>query len=450
VSLLGPRSKPFVLVLCLSLMAIACGPASSPAVTASSSPTQTSTASASATAEPAADVTFWQFSDRQVEIDAYSALVTKFQAAHPTIKIHMQIVPWSDAVQKVTTAITSGGLPDVSMMGNDAVAQYAHIGALAPLDSYFAAESAKLGHDITQDFWPGDSLYYHTEGHWWGSPVAEDVLALYYRTDLFQKAGISAPPTTWDEMLADAKLLNSSSVAGWGALQSIDYVTLQTFMSVYLSYGARFLNDQGTCGFDTPEFRQALDYYTGIFKAGLTPADAASMTYVDMESAWKSGKLGMFIDSAYLVADTQAQNPDVASKTALAPVPGGAKGMFAFLGGWPLVLWNTSKVKDAAAEWIVFATSSDNVGELDRAAGELPGRPSLTSQAPWNADPWKVFIDELPHAVPYLYPAEMIPQMGSLETSTVQTAVQSVALGQASLDEATKTLCETINTALSQ
>jgi hypothetical protein len=40
--------------------------------------------------------------------------------------------------------------------------------------------------------------------------------------------------------------------------------------------------------------------------------------------------------------------------------------------------------------------------------------------------------------------------MGGLEVSAVQTAVQSVALGKSSLDEATKTLCNTINEAVSQ
>jgi ABC-type glycerol-3-phosphate transport system substrate-binding protein len=135
---------------------------------------------------------------------------------------------------------------------------------------------------------------------------------------------------------------------------------------------------------------------------------------------------------------------------ALAPIPGGSQGAFAFLGGVPLVLWNTSKVKDAAAQWIMFATNAQNVGDLDRAAGELPGRKSLATQAPWNAYPWNVFINQLPHAYPYQYPAPEIPQMGGLEVSAVQTAVQSVALGKASLDQATQTLCSTINSALGQ
>jgi multiple sugar transport system substrate-binding protein len=427
----------------LSVVALAATACSSSPSTAGSS--STATGATGATQE----VVFWQFSDRQVEIDAYNALITKFEAIHPDIKVKMEIVPWADQADKLTTALTSGGLPDVSMLGNDVVAQFEHIGALAPLDSYIKAESTRVGKDITADFWPGDKLYYNLEGHWWGMPVAEDTLAMFYRKDLFAAAGIQ-PPTTWDEFKNDAQLLTKNGVYGAGWLQSIDYVTLQQFMSVYLSYGARFLNDRGKCGFDTPEFKQALDYYTSIFKSGWTPPDSATYAFGDMEAQWKAGKLAMFLDSAYLWADTQSSSPDVAKNMAVAPVPSGPKGQFAFLGGWPLVLWNASKVKDAAAAWIMFATDPENVVELDRAAGELPGRASNAQLDPWNKEPYTVFLGQMPRAFPYQYPDQEIPQMGGLEPTAVQTAVQAVALGQASIDSATTSLCSTINDALSK
>jgi multiple sugar transport system substrate-binding protein len=437
----------------LTVMAVVVTACSSSAVTAAPSMAVTPAATSAATSTAAPGVTqevvFWQFSDRQVEIDAYQALITKFEAAHPNIKINMQIVPWADQAQKLTTALTSGGLPDVSMLGNNVVAQFQHIGALAPLDDYVTAESTRVGKDITADFWPGDKLYYYLDNHWWGMPVAEDTLGLFYRKDLFAAAGLQ-PPKTWDEFKTDAQLLTKNGVYGAGWLQSIDYVTLQAFMSVYLSYGARFLNDQGKCGFDTPEFKQALDYYTSIFKSGWTPPDSATYAFPDMEAQWKAGKLAMFLDSAYLWADTQTANPDVAKNMAVAPVPSGPKGQFAFLGGWPLVLWNASKVKDAAAQWIMFATNAENVLQLDRAAGQLPGRVSNAQMDPWNKDPYTVFLGQMPRAFPYQYPDAEIPQMGGLEPAAVQTAVQAVALGQASLDSATATLCKTINDALSK
>jgi ABC-type glycerol-3-phosphate transport system substrate-binding protein len=80
----------------------------------------------------------------------------------------MEVVPWGEQQQRLITALTAGGLPDVSFLGNNVVAQFQAMGALEPLDRYFEAESRRLGRDITADFWPGDRAYYFLNGHWFG------------------------------------------------------------------------------------------------------------------------------------------------------------------------------------------------------------------------------------------------------------------------------------------
>jgi multiple sugar transport system substrate-binding protein len=56
----------------------------------------------------------------------------------------------------------------------------------------------------------------------------------------------------------------------------------------------------------------------------------------------------------------------------------------------------------------------------------------------------------LKDAKPYQFPSEAIPQMGQLEVDTIQKAVQAVALGQQSVDEATAQLCATIDEVLAR
>ena len=76
----------------------------------------------------------------------------------------MEIVPWAEQQQRLVTALTTGGLPDVSMLGNNVVAQFQAAGALAPLDDYFAAYGAEHGYDVAADVWPGDKGYYNLDG----------------------------------------------------------------------------------------------------------------------------------------------------------------------------------------------------------------------------------------------------------------------------------------------
>ena len=90
-------------------------------------------------------VVFWQFSTRDADIAAWNEAIASFEAANPDIKVNMEIVPWAEQQQRLVTALTTGGLPDVSMLGNNVVAQFQAAGALAPLDEYFAAYGAENG-----------------------------------------------------------------------------------------------------------------------------------------------------------------------------------------------------------------------------------------------------------------------------------------------------------------
>ena len=75
-------------------------------------------------------------------------------------------------------------------------------------------------------------------------------------------------------VLVGAAAFYNPEAYGIGIPGAIDYPTLQVFMNVYLGYGARFLNDEGMCGFDSPEFREALQYYTDLYLVDeVTPPD---------------------------------------------------------------------------------------------------------------------------------------------------------------------------------
>lgn len=82
-----------------------------------------------ATPQAATAVTYWQFNTDTPSVNAWKKTIAGFEVANPSIKVNMQIVPWAEQAQKLTTAIATGTAPDISMMGNDVVAQYAATGA---------------------------------------------------------------------------------------------------------------------------------------------------------------------------------------------------------------------------------------------------------------------------------------------------------------------------------
>ncbi len=405
---------------------------------------------ASSLAHAAENVTFWQFSTNPNDIAAWKAAIEGFEAKNPDIKVNMEIVPWSEQQQRLVSALTAGGLPDVSMLGNNVVAQFQSAGALEPLDQYFKAYDSENKTDVASNVWPGDKGYYHLADHWWASPVSVETRALYFRKDLLKKAGIDKAPGTWEEFAADAKKLTADGVYGAGLSMSLDYFTVQNFMSAYLGYGASMLTDDGKCGFDTPQFKDALKTYVSVYKEGATHPDASTMDGNTFRRGFLDGKYAMILSDPSLYRDLQKEKPAFLDQVDIAMVPAGPKGREGFLGGWPLVLWNASSNKDAAAKWIMYATHGEGLKALATAGGFIPGSIEIAKQAPWDTFPYKLFVEQLQNARPYQYPHEAIAQMGQLEVDTIQKAVQAVALGQKDEDAATKQLCVDIDKTLAR
>ena len=390
-------------------------------------------------------VTFWEFQTDTPSIDAFKASIASFDASHPGITVQMQIVPWSEQAQKLTTALATGGEPDVSMMGNDIVAEFVAEHQLLPLNL-----------TNTKNISPGDSLYYHLNGQWWAVPLIDETRAVLYNETIFKAADINGPPSTWAQMVADAQQIKTKTGdIGWLApMAKNDYDTVQIFMSVYLGYGARYLTAQGACGFNTPQFKQALTLYTSVFKNGLDYPDATvdqSSQYFNSE--FVTGKAGMVISDPSSYYELKTTNPKLFADIGVAPIPAGPAGRYGFLGGWPLVVWKAAasqgvqKAAEEFAEYVGSGGGGDTA--LGKATGLIPANVSAAKQAPWSTGGLAIFAKQIAtDAFPYQYPHAEIPQMGALETDTVQTAVQSVALGTSSVSQATTALCQAINTAV--
>jgi multiple sugar transport system substrate-binding protein len=404
-------------------------------------------------AQDATEVTFWQFNTEDFVIAAWEEAITSFQAANPDVVVNMEIVPWAEQHQKLVTGLATGALPDVSMLGNNVVAEFQALGALAPMTEYLAAWSAEAGADQTADYWPGDVLYYQLDGDFYASPVAEETRCVYYRKDLFEAAGLGADaPATFDQMREFAIALTSGDTYGIGIPGGINYGTLQTFMSVYLGYGARMLNDDGTCGFDSQEFRDALTWYTNLYSVDkVSPPDTPTYDNETLAQLFIDGRIAMFVNGPGFWNQLRGAAPAFLDSVGIGMIPAGPVGQFGFLGGWPLVMWNSSEVKDAAFRWVRYATDPQGaLPTLAEKTGNLPGRRSMAANAPWNEAPLDVFARQMEIAQPYQYPSPAISQMGTLEVDAVQTAVQAVMLGSDTVDGATQALVARINEVLSR
>jgi multiple sugar transport system substrate-binding protein len=114
-------------------------------------------------------------------------------------RVELQIVDWNTIDQQVSTMIQNNQPPDV--LNLNAFAAYAKDGLLYPAADVLSPETAA---DFLEPFARGGQY----GGALYGLPILSSARAFFYNTALFARAGIAAPPRTWDEFVRDAQAIS--------------------------------------------------------------------------------------------------------------------------------------------------------------------------------------------------------------------------------------------------
>ncbi|MFD8787684.1 extracellular solute-binding protein [Kitasatospora sp. NPDC059599] len=130
----------------------------------------------------------------------WKGLAAAFTAAHPDITVDVQVVNWNDIDKQVKTMIQSGNVPDVLQTGGyaDKVAD----------DLLYKAEDV-LSVDTRANLIDSLARAGSVNGVQYGIPFVSSARAFFYNKAVLQQAGITRPPTTWDELREDAALIKA-------------------------------------------------------------------------------------------------------------------------------------------------------------------------------------------------------------------------------------------------
>jgi multiple sugar transport system substrate-binding protein len=165
-----------------------------------------------------------------------------------------------------------------------------------------------------------------------GIPFESIPFVLAYNTALFSKAGISSPPTTWTQFVADAQAIQKADpgVAGASFSPADPYGPWKPVWSYMEQAGGDFLSGGGkTADLTSPQLQAAMKFYFAL-EDTYHVIPKADLTWEGSQetSAFLAGKTGMMMDAAYSLAQ-EAQGTPVASDVAFAPMPNVPYGMSA-------------------------------------------------------------------------------------------------------------------------
>ena len=189
----------------------ALGAAAALAIAGCSSSGSSATGATSSSSAPA-QLTVWRMgASVPSEVTWMNGVVAQFHKDYPAYaktQVKVKWIPWTNATADWTNALASGkNAPDITELGNTETPTEAALGALANISSYVNGWSDKS--DVVSGMLANDTQ----GGNVYGVPWFGGVRGIWYRTDQFKAAGITSPPTTWAQLVADAKKLMAKTRA---------------------------------------------------------------------------------------------------------------------------------------------------------------------------------------------------------------------------------------------
>ena len=139
-------------------------------------------------------MTFWHNSTTGEGKAYWESTVADFEKANPGVKISIQAIQNEDMDGKLQTALNSGDAPDIFMArGGGKLADVVEAGQVMDItDAITDATRTAVGD-------AGFSAF-SVDGKVYGMPTAVLPGGIYYSKDLFEAAGVSAPPATLAEL----------------------------------------------------------------------------------------------------------------------------------------------------------------------------------------------------------------------------------------------------------
>ncbi|HVO42160.1 MAG TPA: sugar ABC transporter substrate-binding protein [Aggregatilineales bacterium] len=372
-------------------------------------------------------------------------LVDKFQQENPAIAIQLEGLDWNTTQEKLNVVLTSEDTPDVVTIDMTWLPKFAPLGAFTDLT---ALSGGKLnGVALDKSYTPGalQSITYNQQ------TIAMlydfDVYALYYRADLFDKKGLQ-PPKTWDD------LVNVASKLVENKKYQYEYIA-DPFHAVQFIYenGGGLLNEDNTKAiFAEPKAVSAVEFYASLLKKAL--AINWTVDSGEVIQGIKDGRIAMFSDGPYFMGILKTAAPEMAGqwKVAAHPIPKDGK-PGSYLGGTGLVIPTKSKHKEAAWKFIEYLMRPENQLNVYKVAGAAPAlsavleSPDLNAADPYfgGQKPFAVFYEAMKTAHPFPY----VRQWDDIGQA-ITTAMQEIALGQKTVQQALEDAATTTNDALAK
>jgi ABC-type glycerol-3-phosphate transport system substrate-binding protein len=288
---------------------------------------------------------------------------------------------------------------------------------------------------------------------------------VWYRKDLFEKAGLKVP-RSWDELLHAAKTLSQPAQDGkpaqfgFAVPMGRSLVAPQTYFQILYSAGGTIFDPKTgeyVFGDQKPLAEKALAFMIDLYKAASPPA-SVEWSWAEYRTAFVKGQVAMTNEWGAVVQMAAEQNPDALSHFDVFPFPGPSaerKPVASLGGGYYYLVGRSSPEKVAASKALLQCLYDPR-----RVAERANSRPIFAipaTRSAYASDVFQsnqtvkrfkpqletIFKDVMPTWYRYGMEAGLNPIAGQIEATTfIGDAVQNAALGKIKVDAAVNQIDE--------
>jgi multiple sugar transport system substrate-binding protein len=298
---------------------------------------------------------------------ALQEAVELFRKEHPEVDVQLNVFD-KESYKTMVRNWLSGEAPDVAFWyAGERMRYFVERGFLEDISDVWAKGTAKQDMASTVGSISVDGKQY-------GVPYTYYNWGIYYRKDLFEKAGITTPPANWAEFLAACQKLKDSGVAPivigskalWPTAGWFDYLNMRiNGLDFHMQVMA------GKVPYTDPKVKEVFKHWQELVKNGYFVENHAAYTWQESQPLLYQGKGAMYLIGNFITPEFPA---DVRQKMGFFQFPEITPGVPKFEDAPTDTVHIPSRAKNKARarEFMAFMMRADVQTKLNAASKQVP------------------------------------------------------------------------------
>ncbi len=309
------------------------------------------------------ELEFWTMQLQPEFTEYFNGLISNFEAENPQVKVKWVDVPWSAMESKILTAVSAKNAPDVVNLNPNFASQLATRDAWLNLDD---AISPEIKQTYLENIWQASTI----ENTSFGFPWYLTTRVTIYNQELLKKAGVSQPPTTYEELAKVAKQIKDATGK---------YAFFVTFVAddsgevleSLVQMGVNLVDEEGNAAFNTPEGLAAFQYWVDLYQQELLPKEVLTQGHRYAIELYQAGETALLSSGAEFLKAIANNAPAISAVSASAPQITGETG-FKNVAVMNLVIPRDTNKPEESVDFAAFVTNTENQLAFAKAANVLP------------------------------------------------------------------------------